>query len=111
MFVNFEANNKTYKLRLNTRNVVALEKSLGCNPVSIFDMGGDNLPSVTSMVAVLHASLQQYNHGISLNDTYDIFDEYLAEGHTVDEFVYVILDIYRESGLIPKTHEEEEEKN
>ena len=108
MFINFEVNNNTYKLRLNTKNVVALEKTLGCNPVGIFDVTGDNLPSVTSMVAVLHASLQQYNHGISLADTYDIFDDYLAEGHTVDEFVYVILDIYRESGLIPKV---EDEKN
>ena len=108
MYVNFEANNKTYKLRLNTRNVVALEKALGGNPLSIFDTKGETLPSVTTMVTVLHAALQQYNHGISLNDAYDIFDDYINDGNSVDAFIYVILDIYRESGLIPK---EDEEKN
>lgn len=109
MYVNFEANNKAYKLRLNTKNVVALEKALGCNPLNIFDVEGLTMPSVTSMVTVLHAALQQYNHGVSMNDAYDIFDDYITDGHSVDEFIYIILDIYRESGLIPK--EDETPKN
>ena len=108
-YVNFEAGNKAYKLRLNTRNVVALEKALGANPLSIFDVEGNELPPVTALVAVLHASLQQYNHGISLNDAYEIFDAYLEDGNSVDKFIYVVLDIYRESGLIPK--EDATEKN
>lgn len=108
-YVNFEANNKAYKLRLNTRATVALEKALGTNPIGIFDVNGDSLPSVTSMVTVLHASLQQYHHGISMNDAYDIFDDYIADGHSIDEFVYIILDIYRGSGIIPK--EVDTEKN
>lgn len=95
-------------LRLNTRNTVALEKVLGGNPLSIFDTNGETLPPITTLVTVLHASLQQYNHGISLNDAYDIFDAYL-ENHSVDEFIYIVLDIYRVSGLIPK--EGETEKN
>jgi hypothetical protein len=57
-YIDFEAGNKTYKLRLNTRNIITLEKTLGCNPLHIFDTTGATLPSVTSMVAVLHASLQ-----------------------------------------------------
>lgn len=109
MFVNFEANNKAYKLRLNTRNVVALEKALGANPLSIFDLQGEQMPSVTNMVLVLHAALQQYNHGFSMNDAYELFDAYIEEGHSVNDFIYVILDIYKESGLIPK--EVDTEKN
>ena len=109
MYVNFEAGNKEYKLRLNTRNTVALEKVLGVNPLHIFNPNDEKLPPVTQMVAVLHASLQQYHHGITLNDAYDIFDNYLEDGHSVDEFVFIILDIYRESGIIPK--EVETEKN
>ncbi len=31
-YVDFEAGNKSYKLRLNTRNIVDLEKQLVCNP-------------------------------------------------------------------------------
>lgn len=107
-YVNFEAGGKQYRLRLNTRNTIALEKALGGNPLGIFDAEGATMPSVTSLVTVLHCALQQYNHGISLNDAYDIFDTYLEE-HTVDEFIYTVLDIYKVSGLIPK--EADTEKN
>lgn len=101
LYVDFEAGNKAYKLRLNTRNTVMLEKALGCNPLSIFG-NGDTLPSVTTLVQVLHASLQQYEHNISLNDAYDIFDSYLDDGHSVTDFIPVILEIYKVSGIIPK---------
>ena len=73
-YIDFTAGNKTYKLRLNTRNTVMLEKQLQCNPLNIFSDDGETIPTVTTMVAILNASLQQYNHGITLNDAYDIFD-------------------------------------
>lgn len=104
-YIDFEVGLKSYKLRLNTRSIVLLEKQLGCNPLSIFG-AGDEIPTVTTMVTILHAALQQYNHGISLNDAYDIFDSYIAEGKTSIDFIPVILDIYKASGIIPKDNEE-----
>lgn len=109
-FIDFEAGNKTYKLRLNTRNIVLLEKQLGCNPLSIFGEG-ETIPTVTAMVTILHASMQQYNHGISLNDAYDIFDNYLAEGHSSTDFLPVILEIYKASGIIPDDKKREEKND
>ena len=104
-FINFEVGDKSYKLRLNTRNIVLLEKQIGCNPLSIFG-NGEQVPTVTVMVTVLHAALQQYNHGITLNDAYDIFDDYLAEGHSSVDFLPVILEVYKASGIIPKDNKE-----
>lgn len=106
-YINFVAGNKEYKLRLSTRAIIALEKQLGCNPLSIFG-DGDTLPTITTMVYVLHASLQQLNHGITLNDAYDIFDAYLADGHTMTDFLPVMIEIYKVSGLIGN---EDTEKN
>lgn len=106
-YIIFVAGNKEYKLRLSTRAIVALEKQLGCNPLSIFG-DGDTLPTITTMVYVLHASLQQLNHGITLNDAYDIFDTYLADGHTMTDFLPVMIEIYKVSGLIGN---EDTEKN
>ncbi len=108
MYVNFEVKGESYKLRLNTRAIVLLEKQLGCNPLTIFG-DGSVIPTITTMVNILHASMQQYNHGISLNDAYDIFDNYLADGKTTIDFINVIFEVYRESGLIPK--EGNNEKN
>ena len=111
MYVDFNAGGKDYKLRLATRNIVALEKAIGCNPLSIFG-DGNEIPSITTMVNVLWFSLQKFHHGISLTDAYDIFDEYLEE-HGMTDFIAVIVDIYKVSGLIKDDSKEEieEEKN
>jgi hypothetical protein len=108
MYVDFSAGNKDYKLRLSIRGTVALEKQLGCNPLAIFG-NGDTLPTATQMVSILHAALTQYNHGISLNDAYDIFDAWLADGHALTDFIPVIIEIYKVSGIIK--NEDSAEKN
>lgn len=109
MYVDFEAGNKAYKLRLNTRSIVSLEKQLGCNPIAIFG-DGSTLPTVESMVYVLYAALQPLNHGITLNDAFDIFDAYLEDGNSIVEFATLLLEIYKVSGII-KPEAEEKEKN
>lgn len=106
MYVDFEAGGNAYQLRLNTRNVVALERLLGCNPVMAIFGNGEQLPTVTSMVQVLHMALQERHHGTSLDKTYDIFDAYLADGHTPMDFVSVIMEIYKAAGLLQGGGEE-----
>lgn len=97
--------NKQYKLRMNIRATITLEKQLGCNPLAIFGEG-DKLPTITAMIAILHASLQQYQHNINLNDAADLFEEWLNDGNTPTDFLPVIIDIYKASGII-----KDEEKN
>ena len=99
LYVDFMAGEKEYKLRLNTRNVITLEKHLNGNPLSIFG-NADRVPTITEMVAILHASLQTYHHNISMNEAYDIFDAYLADGNAMTDFIPVIVDIYKASGII-----------
>lgn len=108
LYVDFNTEKESYKLRLNTRNVVMLEKMLGKNPLAIFG-SGDTLPTITEMVQVLYASLQQLNHGITLDKAYDIFDSYLESGHNSTDFISVILEVYKVSGLI--SMEDNTEKN
>jgi hypothetical protein len=110
MYYEFTAGNDEYKLRLNMRNTVALEKKLGCNPLMIFG-DGSTIPPIEQMVQILHASLQQNHHGITLDKTYDIFDSYLADGHSVTDFIYVIVEVFKVSGIIRNDEETELEKN
>lgn len=99
MYVDFNAGGKDYKLRLNTRNTITLEKQLGCNPLAIFG-DGETIPTVTALVQVLYCSLLQLNHGITLEDAYNIFDDYLADGNSATDFLSVVIDVYKVSGLI-----------
>lgn len=108
MYIDFTAGGKEYKLRMNIRNTVALEKVLGCNPLMIFGTG-DRIPTITEMINILHFSLQQYQHGITLNDTQDIFEAWLEDGNTPTDFIQVIIDIYKVSGII--ANDKAEEKN
>ena len=103
-YVEFHAGDKDYRLKLSTRSTVSLEKQLGCNPVAIFG-SGDTIPTITTMVRILHASLQSYEHGITLEDAYDIFDKWLEDGQVMTEFIAVIIDIYKASGILKDTEE------
>ena len=109
LYVDFTAGNEQYKLRLNTRNIIALEKQLGCNPLAIFGKG-DIVPTVTVMVNILHSSLQAYQHNITLDKAYDIFDAWLADGNAMTDFIAVIVEVYQTSGLF-NNKEEAEAKN
>ena len=108
MYTEFTAGNRDYRLRLNTRAIIALEKQLGCNPLSIFG-DGETIPTIGTMVAILHAALQQLEHGVSYDKACEIFDEYLEE-NTMTDFLPVIIDLYNVSGLI-KTEEVDTVKN
>lgn len=111
MYVDFSAGAKVYKLRLTTRAVVALERQLGCNPVSIFG-NGDTIPTITTMVQILHASLQAFEHGIGMDEAFEIFDKWIADGNAMTDFVSIILDIFKVSGIIKGGKAtEENEKN
>lgn len=110
-YVEFVAGNQEYKLRLTTKGIVALEKQLGCNPLSIFGEG-DTIPTITTMIAILHNSLQSLNHGINYDKTFEIWDAWIADGHSMTDFLPVIIDIYKHSGLIRvEENAEEEVKN
>lgn len=99
LYYDFTAGNKEYQLKLDTRSIVALEKKIGCNPLAIFGKG-DTIPTVSTMVSILHASLQPYHHGITIDDAYTIFDAYLADGNSTTDFINVIVEIYKVSGII-----------
>lgn len=105
LFKEFEVGGRTYKLAMNTRSVIELEKKMGCNPIAVFG-DGDRVPTVTDMINILSAALQRFEHGLTQNDAISIFDTWLDEGHSIAEFIPVILDVYKVSGLISSENEE-----
>lgn len=110
MYTDWTVGDHVYKLRLTTQGVVQLEKALGYNPLQMF-MGIDEdvLPMVGDMIQVLHQMLQPYNHGLSLTDTYDIFDDYVKSGNSMWDIIPVIVKCFQEAGFLPK--DEADSKN
>lgn len=111
MYKEFTVGDRTYKLRLTNKGIENVEKAIGYNPLQMF-MGIDNdiLPKVSDMITVLHQALQPYEHGISRNDTFEIFDAFIADGHTMWDLIPVLIDVFREAGFLPKD-EDDDSKN
>ena len=106
-YYDFEVGNTNYQLRLTMRTIMKLEKKIGMNPLAIFSKG--EVPTLTVMLDVFYHSLLSTNPNMTANDAYDLFDQWLDEGHSLVDFVPIILDIYKVSGLI--NEEENDAKN
>lgn len=99
-----------YKLRIDSRACVALEKKLGKSPLDVFVAAQNgSLPKLAEVIAILHASLQKYHHGITEDKTYDLYDEYIEDGGTFTDLIPIVLDVFMVSGFF-KNEEEEVKK-
>lgn len=112
-FYSFEINGKEYKLILTTQSLCQLEDKIGRNPLEILMQAADNkLPKTKDMVLILWASLQKFHHNMNLTECYNLFDEYIHDGHSYIDFIAVAVDIFKISGVIKEVAEEEDnEKN
>lgn len=112
MYTIFNVGNKEYKCRLTARACVDLEKRMGGNPMNIFmEIKKSNaLPKLEDIILILHASMQSLEHGISIDDVYKIYDEYVDNGNGLMELMPVIIEIFKVSGFF-KDEKENSEKN
>ena len=115
LYTTFTVKDKEYKARLNAKACVDLEKKLGTNPLNVVVeiANQKTLPELNKMLLILHASLTTYNHGITLDKVYSIYDDFVDEGKTLVDLIPIVLEIFKVSGFFPEdaADEEDEEKN
>lgn len=114
MYTELIIGGNSFKLRLDTRNSVNLEKALGYNPLNLIMALADNkMPKKMDVIIMLHAMLQKFHHGYNMDKVMDLFDDYIADGHNMFDLVPTLVEVLTEAGYIPKEKDEEEtdEKN
>lgn len=113
MFTTFTVDNKDYNLKLTAKACVELERKLGTNPLNVLGRlaNADELPTLETLLTILHCSLVPMNHGITIDDTYSIYDKYVEEGHTMLDLIPVIIDVFKSSGFIKEPTEKNEKTN
>lgn len=114
MYSELNIGNKTYKLRLTTKGSISLEKALGYNPITmLLAIDEGKMPTLNEILIMLHAMLQPFNHGTSMDDVYDIYDELVAEGKTMFDLIPVFVEVFQNCGYIAKNADPQvaEEKN
>lgn len=105
----FKIGEKELKLRLDTKNTVALERVMGTNPVNeLLKCAGGQMPSFDFISATLHASLQKFEHGYTISKVYDLIDEAIEEGKNLADFIPMLMDVFQVSGLLPKEDKEQD---
>lgn len=103
-----------YKARLNAKACVDLEKKLGTNPLNIFAKIAEDgsIPDMGVLISILQASLTAYNHGMTIDKTYELYDKFVDDGNTLMDLVPILLDVFKVSGFFKEdTSEDVEEKN
>ena len=108
-YVTFEVGDKNLKLRMDTKNTVALERVIGTNPINeLMKCAAGQLPTMDFVSATLHASLQKLEHGYTINNVYGLIDEYIESGKTLVDIIPMLVEVFQLAGLIPKGEEEGE---
>lgn len=107
LYCDFKLKEHEYKLRLSVREIVALEKDLGKNPLFVFTQ---QVPNTEDMVLILYHALKHYQPDTTLDNAYELFDKWIDEGHLLGEFAAICVEVYTISGLF-KPKGEEDEKN
>lgn len=113
LYTTFTVNDKEYKLRLAAKEAVNLEKKLQANPLNLIVAVGqkNEIPELSVLLEILFASMTHFQHGVTLADVYDIYDEFCDEGNTIIDLIPIILDVFKVSGFFKADAEETEEKN
>ncbi len=101
IYTELNVGTESYKLRLTTKASIGLEKALGYNPITmLMDIDNGTMPKLNDILIMLHSMLQTYHHGFSLDKVYDLFDEYVAEGHGMFDLIPVFVEVFQNSGYL-----------
>lgn len=112
LYTEVKINEKVYKARLSSHEQVLAEREIGKSLLNIFTaVSEDNMPTLETLLIIFQHSLVKYNHGITMDEVYDIYDEYIDDGNSYVDFFQLINTILIDSGVFRVSSAEEEEKN
>lgn len=113
MYTELTIGGEVFKLRLNTRSSIQLEKALGYNPITmLMDIDSGKMPKLMDVIIILHACLQAYHHGYNLEKTMDLFDRYVDDNKSMFDLIPVFIEVFQQGGYITKSESgETSEKN
>ncbi|OUM86650.1 MAG: hypothetical protein BAA01_11620 [Bacillus thermozeamaize] len=100
LYTTFTVGEKEYKLRLPAKIAVDVERKIGKSLLAVFGEGKmSDLPSIETIVTVLHGSLQTYQHGITMDDAFEIYDRYIENGGSYAGMIQVLVEVLKVSGF------------
>lgn len=93
---------KEYSLVLDIKSLIQLEKRLGSNPLAAFMNVEEALPTYGQLATIFQAALTKFHHGMDDDKALDLLNDYFEDGNGYTELIQLIMQIYKDSGIIPK---------
>ena len=93
----WKVENEEYKLRLTASAILAAEKRLGKSIFTALQEMEENL--LETVTVVLWAAMQPLNHGITQEQVYALYDAYIDEGHSMEDLLLVVTQLFEASGF------------
>ena len=96
----FTAGGQEYKMRLTASAIMAIEKRLGKSMLAALENIEENM--VETLITTLWGAMQPYNENFSFENALDLFDEYIAEGNSVEALMQEIGELFKTAGFFEK---------
>ncbi|MDR1628874.1 MAG: tail assembly chaperone [Oscillospiraceae bacterium] len=97
-------NGQEYKLRLTASAIMSIEKKLNKSLFSALETIQDNM--VETMVAILWGAMQPFNANCSFEKVMELFDDYIDDGHSIEDLMLEINSMFEASGFFKKGQDE-----
>ena len=99
-FYTLTVGGEEYKLRLTASAIMSIEKKLGKSLFSALEHIQDNM--VETITAILWGAMQPLNANFPFDKAAGLFDQYIDDGHSIEELMREINGLFEASGFFKK---------
>lgn len=111
LYTTLKVKDNEYKLRLDAKATVALERRLGKNPLDVLmDMENGRLPQINQVISILYYALQKY-HKMNEEQVFELYEDMIEDGRDFGTILPIVVELFQVSGFFTPPAEETESPN
>ena len=99
-FYTMTVNGEEYKMRLTASAIMQIEKKLGKPLFKALETIQDNM--VETITTIIWGAMQPLNAGFTMEKATALFDDYVDEGHSLEDLMKEINGLFEASGFFKK---------
>ena len=99
-FYTMTVGGEEYKMRLTASAIMQIEKKLGKPLFKALETIQDNM--VETITTILWGAMQPLNAGFTMEKATALFDDYIDDGHSIEELMLEINGLFETSGFFKK---------
>ena len=103
-FYTLTIGSEEHKLRLTAGAIMAIEKKLGKSLFAALENIQDNL--VETIITILWGAMQPLNANFPFEKAAGLFDQYIDDGNSIEDFTQEINALFEASGFFKKGQDE-----